>query len=303
MRRIATSILVCLVAAGCGSDGDPFADDTGGGADASAPGGGGGGAADAAPGAPDAAPEVDAAPLSCATLPDRLVVLGDSITACSNVGGKMGTACGPRLLHDYLASDYRPAISYENLAVPGAVTSDVPDNQLGTIDTGAQGHLLVLIYIGGNDLQPYIFISDGAAQSRFDREMPEILDDWDQLLDFFDDTTRFPDGVTVMMNTQYNPFDDCTASPYNLSQLKTQLLHQFNDNLAELAASRDNVVITDQHASYLGHGHHYDDEACPHYMAGAEPWMDDLIHPNEAGHRHLADEWAATADRLYRDCQ
>lgn len=295
MHRIAMMTVICAVAGGCGSDGDPFANGADGAVNQSA---------DAAVNqSADAGTAADAGTLACAPKPTRLVVLGDSITACSTIGGVNGAGCSPRIFHEYLDGTYASGLAYQNHAVGGAVTEDVPDRQLGTIATGEPGHVLVLIYIGGNDLQPYIFISDSAAQSRFDSDMPRITSEWQQIFDFFDDTTAFPDGVTIMMNNQYNPFDDCTASPYNLSPLKIDLLGQFNTNLRALADARANVVFTDQHTPYLGHGHHYDVPECPYYDPNAEPWMADLIHPNEAGHANLAEQWADTADRMYRDCE
>jgi lysophospholipase L1-like esterase len=286
--------LSALVAGGCGQDSDPFADD-----DGLDPG------ADARPGPrADAGPTgggADAGLLACAPPPARLVVLGDSINACTGVGGKDAAACGPRIFHDALAAGYAPGVTYENLAVPGAVAADVSESQLGTVPQGP-GHVLLLVYIGGNDLQPYIFVSDAEALQRFETDMPMIAARFGEYYDYFADTSRFPDGFTLIMNTQYNPFDDCTAPPYNLSATKIDLLGQYNGELTRIAGLHGNVVITEQHAPYLGHGHHYNVTSCPYYMAGATNWMGDLIHPNVAGHANLAKEWNATADRLYRDC-
>ncbi len=297
MTRTVLLACVCL-AFGCSSNSDPFAgeDPPVNGADASP----GGSTADAASPAGGGA---DAAPAQCFTTPARYVVLGDSINACSTIGGKDDPRCAPKIHHEFLDKQYAPGITYENYAVAAAVTDDVVNSQLGTIPTGKPGHVLVNIFIGGNDLQPYIFISDSAAQTRFDSDLPRLLGLWDQIFAFFDDSSRFPDGVTIAMNTQYDPFDDCTAPPYNLSALKIALLRQFNGELLRLASERDNVVITDQHASYLGHGHHYNVSTCPYYIPGADNWMSDPIHPNEAGHAHLASEWQKTADYLYGGCR
>ncbi len=295
MRRIALISGFGLILFGCGGGGDPFGD--GGPSNDGAPG------ADADPNAPDA-PASDAGRLACAEAPARLIVLGDSIVACSNLfdGGINSPSCSPLLLQQYVDAEFSSGVTYENKSVAGAVTEDIPDNQLGTIDTGTAGHALVVIYIGGNDLQRYIFASDADAEAWFADDMPAMFAEWDRIFAFFDDAGNFPDGVTMIMNTQYNPFDDCTASPYYLSAVKIDLLHQYNDNLTQLADARGNVVITDQHASYLGHGHHYNVAMCPFYIEGADGWMFDTIHPNADGHANLANEWKMTADRLYRDC-
>jgi hypothetical protein len=77
------------------------------------------------------------------------------------------------------------------------------------------------------------------------------------------------------------------------------LLDAFNKELAAIASAKG-AVLTDQHTPFLGHGHHYNVKSCPHYKDGLPAWMDDLIHPNAAGHENLFQQWKATVDRLYR---
>jgi lysophospholipase L1-like esterase len=254
----------------------------------------------------DAEPAMDAgemdASAACAPIPSRMVILGDSITACVGAGGKDSPTCGPKALHTELAATIAPGLTYENNAVGRAVTADVSNTQLQTVQ-GGPGHVLVLIYIGGNDLAQYIFVSDREAQNGYDQNLPSILASWQTIFQYFADRTRFPDGTTILMNTQYNPFDDCTAAPYNLSALKIDLLHQFNQNLVDLAESNPDARIADQFTPFLGHGHHYTVASCPHYMAGAAYWMDDLIHANEAGHESFVAEWRKSAEQLYVTCQ
>lgn len=274
MRYLCTSsILAFSLLAACGDSGGDPAEGTG---------------SDAAVDAPD-----------CFETPSRLIILGDSIAACVGVGGKEGGECGPKQFHAMLDSSFAPGLAYENQAVSGAVTTNVPDRQLANITTGQAGHALVLIYVGGNDLQRLLPQGDGAAMAGLNSALPEIREDWGQVFAFFDDPVNFPDGATVIMNNQYNPFDDCTAPPYNLSATKTELLRMYNEELTLLADAHNNVVITDQHTSYLGHGHHYDVESCPHYQPGLAPFMQDLIHPNAAGHANLAEEWSVRAAAMY----
>lgn len=239
----------------------------------------------------------------CQPTPTRMVVLGDSIPACAGVGGKDSDDCAPKRVNDWLDANVGP-ITYENLSVGGAVTTDIVNSQLGTIEVGMPGHALVMIYIGGNDLAPYIFASDQAALDGWNNTTgPEVAAAWETILDFLGDAGNFPDGVTLLMNTQYNPFDDCTAAPYFVSEVKTMLLHAHNDALTERANSREWAFITDQHPSYLGHGHYWNNASCPHYMEGSEAWMGDLIHPNGPGHHHLADEMIAVVEQeIYAGC-
>src|SRR5437867_323164 len=99
-----------LVAAACSSSKDPFA----GGPDAPPHGDGGptdGGSTD------------DAAPRKCSPTPSRVVVLGDSITACSVIGGAQNADCVSKKVSDYVMATYH-ATTYQNLAVGGAKLAD-----------------------------------------------------------------------------------------------------------------------------------------------------------------------------------
>lgn len=254
----------------------------------------------------DAAPDVDAQPAPlCLPTPSRFIVLGDSIQACVTVNGKDSDDCAAKILHSNYDSSLAPGITYENVAVGGAVTADVPENQLPVVTTGEAGHVVVMIYIGGNDLQTYLPASDEVAMQGLIDDLPGIRANWEEIFAFFDDTAKFPDGATILMNNQYNPFDDCTeqASGIALSAAKNQLLRDFNSALQEIADQHDNAFLTDQFTTYLGHGHNYAAEACPHYAADSVPFMADLIHPNEAGNAHLAARLALTKDTLYAGCE
>jgi lysophospholipase L1-like esterase len=243
-------------------------------------------------------------PAGCQPTPTRMVILGDSIAACAGVGGKDSNDCAPKRLNDHFAATYGP-LTYENLAVGGAVTTDIPQYQLPDIDVGIPGHVFVMIYIGGNDLAPYIFQSDQAALNGWNNTTgPAVAAAWEEILAFLGDPQRFPDGVTLLVNTQYNPFDDCTAPPYFVSQTKIELLHAHNDALTDRAMSQPWGFVADQHPSYLGHGHYVNDASCPYYDETFDGWMGDLIHPNALGHHHLADIMIEVAEtEIYGACE
>ncbi len=257
-------------------------------------------AADADTNAPDAATEV----FSCQPSPARLVVLGDSITACFGVDGPDAATCGPKIFHETLAADIAPNLLYQNHAVSGAIVTHIPDRQLATVETGA-GHALVLIYMGGNDLRDLLLpsVSDAQAEERLVALKVSIREDWETVFTFFDDASSFPDGATILMNNQYNPFDDCTAPPINLSPRKNEMLREYNDFLKTVSDAHDNGFITDQFTPFLGHGHNNADASCPFYTENSENWMKDLIHPNTSGHANLAAQWATMATRMYTDCE
>jgi lysophospholipase L1-like esterase len=284
MSRTLPILFAAAALAACGSSNATTIPDGGGGGSVDAHHGGGGDGG-----------------LLCQATPARMVVLGDSIASCYGVGDASGADCGYNQFHGYLAGHYADGVTYENDAVPGAVAQDVPDQMTGV--AGGPGHVLVVVQVGGNNLAPYMFQSDQQAEQGYGHELPLVQGAWEQLFTYFDDASKFPEGATIFVSNQYDPFDDCTAAPYNLSAKKIELLHAYNDAIAAIADAHDNAVLVDQFTSFLGHGHHFDVAACPYYMAGAEGWMNDLIHPNAAGHAHLAEVLDGVADQVYGDCQ
>jgi lysophospholipase L1-like esterase len=230
--------------------------------------------------------------------PARFIVLGDSIAACSNLGGKNDPDCSAGKLYDYLKVNYAPALTYENEAVGGAVSADVVHWQLPRVKAGP-GHAFVLVYVGGNDLGRYLLSLDVSAEQGFIETLPKVLTVWELIVAALEDEDRFPDGYTLLMNNQYNPFDDCTAAPYFMSERKNHLVGVFNDALADFAERKD-ALLADQYTPFLGHGHHHAVRACPHYRPDLAPYMGDLIHPNPAGHELLFRQWQALVDGLYR---
>ncbi len=281
------ALCFALFLVACSGNKDPFA-----------------GGADAPPrsdgGLTDGSSAVDAAPRACSAKPSRVVVLGDSITACSVIGGPQTADCVSKKVAEYVMAQHG-ATTYQNHAVGGAKLSDIAA-QLNAIQPAA-GPALVVLYIGGNDLSPFIFQSDAQAMTAYQMIEPMLVSVYDAVFAKLANTTTFPNGAVLLMNTQYNPFDDCTASPYNLSPAKIAILHKFNDKVRSIAdAHATNAIIVDQHGPFLGHGHHYNVAACPKYTAGSAAWMQDTIHANVAGNVGLASVMNAGVDRLYRDC-
>lgn len=243
------------------------------------------------------------------TLPARYIVLGDAIPeAETGLGGPDDPANSFLLMRDYIKSKYKAAnLTYENLAKAGTATADVPGEQLDKVDTSKGGHVLVNIHVGGNDLAAFILKSDQAAQDAFDSTMSDAEADWQKMFEFFEDKSKFPDGATFIINTQFNPFDDCTElhGLFRVSDVKIGLMKQFNARLAALADARDNAVVADHVPVFLGHGHHYDNDKCPHYEAGSEYWMvggTDLTHINEKGYAGMTKVFEGVADTLYAGC-
>lgn len=242
-------------------------------------------------------------------LPARYIVLGDAIPeALTGLDGPDDPANSFLLLRDYIKSKYKATdLTYENIAKAGAATKDVPGEQLDRVDTSKSGHVLVNIHVGGNDLAAFILKSDQAAKDAFDSTMSQAEADWIKVFEFFEDKSKFPDGATFIVNTQFNPFDDCTEmhNLFRLTDVKIDLMKQFNGRLAALAKARDNAVVADNYAAFLGHGHHHDNDKCPHYESGNDYWMvggADLTHINEKGYAGMTKVFEGVADTLYAGC-
>ncbi len=286
-------ILISLLLAACGSSKNPF----GNGADGNTAGdgkmadGNGSGGSDGSTG-----------PHKCVPAPKRVIIVGDSIVACSVIGGPDGPDCMSKQFSDYVIAHYGTGASYENHAVGGAVLDDIAGQLAGVPAT--MGPSLVLIYIGGNDLSPYIFQSDSAAMTAWTGTISPKLDSvYGATFATLADATKFPGGATLLMNTQYDPFDDCTAPPYNLSAAKIAILQMFNDKVTAIGnAAGDAAIVVDQHPMFLGHGHAYNVTTCPHYIPNATQYMQDVIHANAAGNAVLSMVADGGADGLYRDC-
>src|SRR5258706_8850120 len=255
MRR---SLFVLILLGACSSNKDPFANTPDGRA--------GAGNANAAD---ESVVGGDGGPHQCVAAPKRVIVVGDSIVACSVIGGPQGPDCMSKQFSDYVIAHYGAGASYENHAVGGAVLNDIAGQLAGVPAT--QGPSLVLIYIGGNDLSPYIFQSDSAAMTAWTGTIsPKLTSVYNATFATLADSAKFPGGATLLMNTQYNPFDDCTASPYNVSAVKIGVLPRFNDQVKAIAAAHPVAsIVVDQHKPFLGHGHHYNVTTCPYYMANA----------------------------------
>src|SRR5438874_386312 len=82
---------------------------------------------------------------------------------------------------------------------------------------------------GGNDLAPYIFMSDAQAMAAWNGTIKANLQStYAATFATLADPSKFPGGATLLMNTQYNPFDECAAGPYNVSLVKQAILGEFN---------------------------------------------------------------------------
>ena len=201
----------------------------------------------------------DAAPThSCVAAPKRIVILGDSITACSVIGGPMAADCVSKQFSDYVIAHYGTGATYENYAVGGAQINDIAGQLAGVPAT--QGPTLVMFFIGGNDLTPYLTQSDAAAMTGWTGTVEPMMQAmYDATFATLADTSKFPGGATLLMNTQYNPFDDCTARAlqHQRGQERDPPRRSTTTIKTIAGAHGASAIVVDQHAPFLGHGHHY----------------------------------------------
>ena len=247
----------------------------------------------------------DAGGPGCGVKPARYIVIGHSVAACFDVGGTMSEQCASKSVETYMAMKF-PGLTYENYAVDGALIADVVNNQLPMIMGGA-GPVFVNVFIGGNDLAAHLYEPDATATQSWMSLEPGAMQNMNTIVSYFEDKSKFPGGAVVMINSQYNPFDECVTSAYSYaSMVKQNIIKEFNaDLLTKIVGAHKSAVYVENYGDVLGHGDNYNQAmsttgmACPHYMAGAATWMADLIHPNALGHAQLAKEMTAAVDLAY----
>ncbi len=244
--------------------------------------------------------------IACGTTPTRYIVLGHSVAACYAVGGPTSEQCALKSTETYLAGKF-PGLAYENYAVDGALIADVVNTQLPKV-AGSSGNVFVNLYIGGNDLAAHLYEPDATAQQSWTNLQPAAIQNMNTILSYFEDETKFPGGATILVNSQYNPFDECvTATNPYATALKQNIIKQFNALLVTIASGHKSAAVVDQYGDVLGHGDNYNQAtsnasppvACPHYVAGNASWMADLIHPNTLGHVVLGKQMTAAVDTVF----
>jgi hypothetical protein len=221
----------------------------------------------------------------CAPVPERLIALGNSVARCDET--KAG--CAPLALANYLRETYSPSLSYENHAENDSDLVDLL--QEAKLVKGGNGHLAVWIFA---------FPSDPTSLQ---------VDLWKKQLgdvfDYFTDTSRFPDGATFLLNTQYSPSDRCSlGGPVFASDPLTPeeelALQTINQALfVDRGVAGADAVTVDQYPDWLGHGSHANMKGCPYCSTDNTPWQWDAVHPNQAGYDHIFAKWRIAVDEMY----
>lgn len=248
------------------------------------------------------APGLDRVGSYAHTLPENprtVIFLGDSITAGSGAGSPDESYTN-LLVHNTntwpdwdgldLATRY-PGIAVVDVSGSGAWTGTVLERQIGRFEAlyplPFAGEVLVVITVGGNDLQS-VLLDPGGVEDRVEK----TVENWRLIADYFLDEQNFPDGATVLMANVYEPTDAAGQAGscfygLDISSLLPSL-HDANTQLRSLAEDGGFSAL-DMRGTFLGHGFNYSDPSNPHYD-DADPslWMrNDCIHPNPRGHHEI----------------
>lgn len=257
---------------------------------------------------------------SCFPRPSRMVVLGDSISTCSSNPYSLAFSedsievapceCYWRNVASYLRDNYAPDLLLEG-HYPGEPAGRIQEVvEYAQTIMGGPGHVLVWVSAVAHDLlrlRDQIHPGDENAPS-LESAVEDWRVDWQKLFDYFTDRSRFPDGVTFMLNTLYSPTDQCPESEKRAILLETPSIDEENaiqyanqKLLIDSAREREDTVTVDMYPDWLGHGNNYNVTTCPFYSPDKASWISDSIHPNAMGYLHMGNKWKRAIDRMYKD--
>jgi lysophospholipase L1-like esterase len=231
--------------------------------------------------------------------PVRILYLGDSIT--EGYGASSSELRYVSLLEQNVEWPGWDKIDFEtsfpglgelvDVSEGGATTGELLDLQLpaldGQLSYPVAGETVVVMTIGGNDLQTAL-IPFSDAEVIVNRALAQF----EEIVDYFLDPAKFPDGVFLYATNVYEPTDGVGRSPscffgIDFSEDLPQL-DRFNGELAQMGRDRGFAVL-DLRGHFLGHGYHAEDPT----VEGHDPddptlWFaPDCIHPNDRGHHEV----------------
>jgi lysophospholipase L1-like esterase len=176
------------------------------------------------------------------------VALGDSISTDDYPGkGKGGVSLfyknQNKLYPDFRNRDLRtsyPGIELKFLALDGATTTDVLNQQLPALQKISGARAIVTLTAGGNDLLSF---QAGTSDIEFglDSILATLLRD-------------FPAGK-ILLGTIYDPTDGVgdLMGPGTFVGREMRILHEINDHIRSLS-SVPQIEVVDIYQHFLGHG-------------------------------------------------
>lgn len=234
------------------------------------------------------------------TAAERLIVLGDSISTGTGASNRNTTsyygllsrndARWPGGVGVDLETRFGHAVPVVNVAVGGATSTTMRATQLDALrarlSLPVRGHSVVVITIGGNDLQTAIVTGNPEGPP-----LTTAIANLRTVVGFLQDPANFPDGASVYVGAVYDPSDgegQIQGCFFNL-RLPTFVtaLDTWRARYVALGTEMGFAVV-DALGHFHGHAHHNDNAENPYYDA-ADPsrWFSDCIHPNDRGHHEL----------------
>jgi len=170
---------------------------------------------------------------------------------------------------------------------------------------------LVVMTVGGNDINSLTQNAiDGVSEEQLWAQTEEFVGLMREAVEWIYEPGRFPNGVHVVFSNMYEftdgtgevescdvsglaGFDEPVPSPELLADMVIWANEQFIKIAVDTGA--DAIFMLED---FCGHGFNADDPTAPCYRgAGSEIWFDlTCIHPNPAGHQHIADMFMAVID-------
>jgi lysophospholipase L1-like esterase len=249
--------------------------------------------------------------------PQRLIFLGDSITRgdgaspssqkyASLLESNLDSAWPDHGDHD-LETLFPSIEEVLDLSKGGATTKTMVNSQLPSLNNqingSADGETIVVMTIGGNDMQAAIPAVLFGGDAKADEAIEEMVGHFNTIADFFDDSERFPDGVYVYLGNVYEPTDgegywqSCFVGLDISSTMDN--LDDANQAIRDFAEDRG-VAMIDMAGHFKGHGFYHDDAQNPYFEEGDQTlWFaNDCIHPNNRGHHEIRRLFFDTIDGI-----
>lgn len=226
---------------------------------------------------------------------DKIVVLGDSISAGTGASGDEKTYF--ELLRADLEAHYGHSITLESCAVGGSINANLM-GQINNCFPGTENEKTLVVFTsGGNDIANMAInkLNTDAGLASVDAMVGYL----DAGVAFFDDEAKFPNGVFVVFADVYE-YTDATADMEScplatfagLTGTWAAGLSVFAYLTSEYGrvATKYGRDVVFMEETFCGHGYAREEPASPCNEVAGELWFGfDCIHPNDLGHRAIAD--------------
>lgn len=213
---------------------------------------------------------------------------------------------------DDLKARFGEELLFRQLAQGGATSGDFAASLCTGCDDNAlqglfesretwppEGHTVVVMTIGGNDLGGRLLAGDYTGA---------ILDDaianLRSIVGFLQDPAHFPDGTSIFVASIYDPSDGEDHASGCLFDVEfpgiSEAIDVWHARYEALSAELGFTVV-DATSHFRGHGWNYANPQNPFYDEDDPSlWFSDCIHPNDRGHHELRRLFRAAIDEALR---